>query len=92
MTVQPDLLSWQPKGRTIDPARDTFRLKGQLAKVYAFMREVNGWTTLAAISAATGAPESSASARIRDLRGLGMTVERRYQARGLHVYRLVVNS
>lgn len=85
------LLDWQPRGATIDPARDTERLKGQLAKVYVFMRQ-SDWVSLDQISAATGAPPASASARLRDIRALGFTVERKFVCRGLHHYRLKVTS
>ena len=49
-----------------------------------------GWMTLAAIEAATGAPQASVSARLRELRARGFLVERRRTApeSGLFVYRV----
>jgi hypothetical protein len=50
-----------------------------------------GWWTLPQLAAATGYPEASISARIRDLRKPkfgGHTVERRHVSKGLWEYRL----
>lgn len=85
---QLDLLSWYPKGDTIDIPRDGPRLGAQLQRVYDFMKATEGWTTLRSIAAATGAPEASASARLRDLKRLGFEIERRYIVNGLHEYRM----
>ena len=81
----------EPRGSTFEPALDRERLGHQLGAVADFMRG-GGWHTLAEISAATGAPEASASARLRDLRRAGFVVERRRRGdarRGLHEYRLI---
>jgi len=49
------------------------------------------WRTLGELSALTGDPEASISARLRDLRKPrfgGLTVERKYIRRGLFAYRV----
>ena len=54
-------------GATYERDMDLERLTRQLDKVFAVM--VDGrWRTLAEISRTIGAPESSVSARVRDLR------------------------
>lgn len=70
--------------------RDAPRLRAQLERVRNLMRD-GEWRTLAQIGDATGAPEASASARLRDLRREGLTVERKRvpKANGLHVYRVL---
>lgn len=74
-------------GSTFNPARDGERLERQADRVRELM--VDGqWRTLAEISAATGAPEASVSARLRDLRREGYVVERAFVERGLHRYRV----
>ena len=87
---QTDLFSltdWKPKGATINPTRDTARLAAQMQRVHDFVFGA-GWTTLGAISEATGDPEASVSARLRDLRDMGFTVEREFVSRGLQRYRV----
>lgn len=76
------------RGATFLPERDEKRLGAQLAAVRDFMVTWSGNThfTLAQIARATGYPEASVSARLRDLRRLGYVVERRYIERGLHAY------
>lgn len=91
MTDQLDLLAWRPKGQTIDLARDKPRLGDQLRAVFEFVKS-GDWVTLRQISAAVGAPEASCSARLRDIRRLGFTVEREYVLRGLHRYRVLPNA
>jgi hypothetical protein len=79
-------------GATIDHERDTERLTKQLDSVRDLML-CGKWRTLGYIAAWVGAPESSVSARLRDLRKAkfgGYTVERRYVRRGLFEY-LVTN-
>jgi hypothetical protein len=81
-------------GSTFHQERDGARLERQHAKVFEYMR-YGGWHTLEAISEATGAPQASVSARLRDLRKPrfgGHTVEREYVRRGLWRYKLVINS
>jgi len=71
--------------------RDFTRLKNQSERVYTFIQ--NGeWTTLSEISAATGAPEASISAHLRDLRKPrygGHTVEKKYVGGGIYQYRVI---
>jgi hypothetical protein len=97
--MQPSLLDWTPpvilgdrSGETFDRARDGKRLNAQAQAVFSYMQH-GEWRTLADIAAATGHPEASVSARLRDLRQEkfgGFTVDRRYVAAGLWQYRLVV--
>jgi hypothetical protein len=90
------LLDWQPpepadiRGSTFDQSRDGKRLNAQCQRVFNLMRDGN-WRTLAQISFVTQDPEASVSARLRDLRRHGFTVERHYESRGLWSYRLIVN-
>ena len=65
----------EPRGQTYDRARDEKRLGKQAQAVFSFMRS-GAWVTLRDIAAATGAPEASCSARLRDLRASGYTVAR----------------
>lgn len=87
----------QPRGETYDAELDRKRLGAQLQRVRDFMLEARGgwregWRTLSMIAAATGYPEASVSARLRDLRRPacgGLTVERRRRGEGgLHEYRV----
>lgn len=61
---------------TICQEIDGERLGRQLVAVRDCMAD-GQWRTLREISQATGAPEASASARLRELRHDGHTVERR---------------
>ena len=66
-------------GVTYDARQDGARLAGQLHRVRKIMADAR-WRTLFEIAAEIRAPESSVSARIRDLRKLaygGYTIERR---------------
>jgi len=100
--VHLDLFAWKPPafaadhdGATYDSKRDKLRLNLQLSLVYEVMKD-GQWRTLGRIREATGAPEASISARLRDLRkpehhqGLVDRVERRYVERGLFEYRVVI--
>jgi hypothetical protein len=86
------LLNWRPRdfdGTTYEPARDRDRLFAQLADVKAFMAD-GQWHTLGEIAAATGHPQASVSARLRDLRRLkhgGYDVQKRHIKNGLWEYR-----
>lgn len=88
------LLDWVPpqpftaKGSTFDAKRDGARLGEQCARVFKVMQSGH-WQTLASIAAITLDPEASVSARLRDLRRFGMTIERAHVSRGLWKYRLV---
>jgi hypothetical protein len=91
--MQASLLDWtppEPKGETFDRERDGKRLNAQCKRVFDAM-QWGEWRTLSQISHVTHDPEASVSARLRDLRRLGHTVERRYVERGLHEYRLIIN-
>jgi len=77
-------------GETIEPARDHDRLRAQLHRVLNAISD-HEWLTLHQISAITGDPEASVSARLRDLRKDkfgGYTIERQYAGEGLWEYRL----
>ena len=77
------------QGKTFDEDRDGKRLSVQLVKVRRLMAD-GLWRTLAEIAEATGAPEASVSARLRDMRkpgGGGYIVEREFVHRGLFRYR-----
>lgn len=54
-------------GSDYDPDLDQIRLTGQAKKIYYLMRD-RKWRSLREISDATGAPEASASACLRDFR------------------------
>lgn len=81
-------------GATYDALQDGPRLTTQLRQVRDFMLD-GGWYALNIISSATGFPEASVSARLRDLRKAkhgGYQVQRRrvQECRGLFEYRVVV--
>ena len=87
-------ITGQPEfdGKTYDPVLDKARLSRQLDAVKDLMRD-GEWRSLGEIAAATGCPEASVSARLRDLRKLkfgGHIVERRRLSEGLHEYRLLL--
>lgn len=77
------------EGATYQPSRDFDRLSKQARRVAEVMAN-GGWVTLSSLSRDTGDPEASVSARIRDIRKAGFTVEREYVRRGLWQYRLVM--
>lgn len=75
-------------GTTYDHDRDHDRLTSELATVRDRML-ASAWLTLAQISAATGYPEASISARLRDLRKPkfgGFDVQRRHLGNGVWAY------
>jgi hypothetical protein len=83
-------VAFKADGVTFSPAHDTARLNDQLKRVMRLMLG-GGWHTLREISDATGDPESSVSARLRDLRKQrfgGWTVERRRRTQGTHEYQV----
>lgn len=80
-------------GSTFNQARDGERLAAQHERVKAFMSD-GVFRTLAEIREATGFPEASISARLRDFRKERFGshgVDRRFVRRGLWAYRLVLN-
>lgn len=66
---------------TLDPQIDGPRLAAQLARVRDAVA-CGGWLTLRWIAWAADCPEASASARLRELRRYGWTVERKRAAPG----------
>lgn len=93
--MQADLLSWTPPdtdrdGSTYERKFDYERLNRQAKAVWAAMRD-GEWRTLSDISIRADAPEASASARIRDLRKLGLLVDRKRGDDGLWFYRVRVS-
>jgi DNA-binding CsgD family transcriptional regulator len=76
-----------PGGSTFVAERDGPRLKTLYTRVRQFMAS-GEWRTLAEIAAACGGSEASVSARLREMRDRGHTVDRVYVKRGLHRYRL----
>lgn len=77
-------------GATYDPALDYSRLGKQARAVFEYMQS-GEWRTLEEISAATGYPEASVSARLRDFRKErfgGMQMSGRRRSAGLWEYRL----
>lgn len=87
---QLNLLDWtppEPRGATYLPERDGARLSDQARRVLAVFMD-HEWHTLRDISAKTGDPEASVSARKRDLCRAGFKIERAYVESGLHKYRL----
>lgn len=88
-----DLFNWQSpepypaKGDTFNPVRDGKRLGEQAQRVHDFTIN-RGWVTLHQIATATGDPEASISARLRDLRHFGFSVEHRHLTRGLWQYKV----
>ena len=76
-------------GRTFVQSRDGERLGKQMTAVLSHLQD-GDWWTLAGLSAVTGAPEASVSARLRDLkkpRFGSHVIERRHVRRGLWQYR-----
>ena len=92
-TTRPDFLDNllgiipTPDGDTYDHERDGQRLATLQARVTAAMSD-GQWWTLRELATSTRGSEASVSARLRDLRKLGRTVERRHLGRGLWAYRL----
>lgn len=90
--MQLRLDEWTPPptdrhGSTYSAARDFDRLNAQQADVWAVVRD-GQWHTLRGIAAATGHPEASVSARLRDFRKMGRVIDREYVERGLWKYRV----
>jgi hypothetical protein len=81
-------------GETYDHERDSQRLGGQLEDVFNLVKD-GKWRTLKEISQQSGHPESSISARLRDLRKVRFgshVVEKEYINNGLYKYRVVVEE
>ena len=90
--MTPDLFTCAPArdfpGETFDRDRDGARLAAQEQRVFLVMRD-GAWRGLKEISALTGDPEASVSARLRGFRKMGYVVEGKYVSRGLWHYRMV---
>lgn len=81
-------------GATYDHARDSSRLGDQMLVVFELMKD-GRWRTLKEIAYGTSSPESSVSARLRDLRKArfgGHAVNRMYLKDGLFQYQLLVRE
>ena len=81
-------------GTTYEPTRDHGRLSAQLDRVRELMSDGKG-RFLYQIADATGDPESSCSARLRDLRKPKFgshNITREYYSAGLWMYRMVKES
>lgn len=77
-------------GATYEPEFDRSRLNAQQRRVFDVMLD-GRWRALNEISAVTSDPEASVSARLRDFRKFGFTVDRQRRGeatRGLFEYRL----
>lgn len=90
--MQPTLFRTAPRfdGDDYQPGRDDPRLRPQLDRVYAVMKD-GKWRTLGEIAELTAAPPASVSAQLRHLRKPrfgGFVVEKRYLRDGLYVYRV----
>lgn len=86
-------VSERERGQTCEE-EDTPRLNAQALRVFSAMRSLQKMT-LAQISAATGDPEASCSARVREIRrylkegGKGDVIRSRVDGgNGLHVYEM----
>lgn len=78
----------EPQGETYVPKRDRKRLCAQGCRVKAVM-DSGEWQTLSSISAITGDPEASISARLRSIRKAGFQIDREFVSKGLWRYRMV---
>lgn len=93
LSLQQSLLDWKPpeppdiRGATFVPERDGKRLNAQTLRVFQAMKD-GAWRGLREISAITGDPETSVSARLRDLRRFGFTVDHKFVQRGTWHYRV----
>ncbi len=81
-------------GATFEAPRDADRLGHQLGAVRDYLLRVGCWCSLVEIERATGYPQASISARIRDLRkpkfgGFNVQRRRRVGSRGTFEYRIV---
>lgn len=89
-----DLMNKPPEtfhGSTYEPDLDRERLAKQYWRVWEFMKD-GTWHTLRQISDSCQGSEPSVSARLRDFRKHGHTVERRRFDRGIFEYRLLIRK
>lgn len=81
-------------GSTFNPALDGARLSKQLERVYSVLQSEH-WFTLAEIANITCDPESSISARLRDLRKSRFgshKIQRQRRTQGLWEYRMTIRT
>ena len=81
-------------GDTYVPGRDRERLSKQINKVFDVMKD-GVWHTRSDIAFLVDAPESSVSARLRDLRKPRFgahNVERQHVRQGLFEYRILIGE
>lgn len=77
---------------TYSPKYDRKRLSAQYKRVFGVMED-GCWRTLREIEDVTSDPQASISARLREIRHNGYTVDRRRRGeieRGLHEYRVII--
>lgn len=77
-------------GDDYDDRRDRARLVGQIKRVFDYAKD-GEWRTVQHIAEATGDPETSVSAQLRNLRKArfgGHNVEKRHEGNGLYFYRI----
>src|SRR5262245_8748867 len=84
-------------GSDYDPEKDDARLRRQIYRIFALMRD-GVWRTLTEIEIATGDPQASISAQLRHLRKKRFgshTINKRPRgdrSAGLFEYQLVING
>ena len=81
-------------GTTFDSFVDMDRLNDQMKRVYSVMKDSN-WRTLTEIASATGDPEASVSARLRDFRKArfgSFQVNRRRKSKGTYEYQILLEG
>lgn len=90
-----EFISQHFDGNTFDVELDGARLGKQLHRVYSVVKQ-GRWLTLNEIATITGDPESSISARLRDLRkskfGANEINRRRRGGGGQYEYRFVIKE
>tara|TARA_R110002020_G_scaffold135316_2_gene302170 strand:+ start:1241 stop:1534 length:294 start_codon:yes stop_codon:yes gene_type:complete len=81
-------------GDDYNDRRDRARLVGQIKRVFDYVRD-GEWRTVQQIASATGDPETSVSAQLRNLRKArfgGHNVEKMHMGNGHYRYRLDAND
>lgn len=82
---QLDLISWRPKGQTINLTDDLERLSAQMRRVYDVMKDGER-RGLEKLGRDAQCPPASASARFRDLKALGYPMKKQNLGGGRWVY------
>jgi len=88
------LMAQNPKfnGVRYNHVKDNVRLSGQMLRIYTVMMK-GRWNTLKQIEEATGDPQASISAQLRNLRKKKFgsnTIEVRHVNNGLFEYRMII--